>query len=419
MKGLVYGISPLAWATCKWLRYFWPGCLRSRLNGLRLTEIDPPPLPGDEWVRCRTLLGGICGSDLAIIMQRQPPDSFLQSFSTLPCVLGHENVAVVAEAGPAVDAAWVGKRVTVDPGLSCRVRGVEPACPACAAGRFGSCENFGAAGAGRYGLPAGSCMGYCGPLGGTWSGSFVAHESQLIEPPEAMTNRQAVLTDPLACSLHAVLRADLTRAERVLVYGGGMLALGVVWALRAVGWGGKIDVIGRHAHQGEVAEALGADDVLLLPKSNRLRFEAVAQRVGGRAIHARFGNYMLSGGYDVVFECVGRGRTIEEAVKWTRSGGQMVLLSTGHGRGTDLTGVWFGELTVLGVSGRSIEDFRGRRAQPHALAPEQMLSGVADVARLLTHTFRLDEYKAALAAAIDKRTHRSIKVAFDFDGQAQ
>ena len=45
MKGLVYGISPVGWATCKWLRYFWPGCLRSRLNGLQLREMDPPPLP--------------------------------------------------------------------------------------------------------------------------------------------------------------------------------------------------------------------------------------------------------------------------------------------------------------------------------------------------------------------------------------
>ena len=47
-----------------------------------------------------------------------------------------------------------------------------------------------------------------------------------------------------------------------------------------------------------------------------------------------------------------------------------------------------------------------------------MLSGVSDVARLLTHRFSLDDYKPALAAAIDKRAHRSIKVVFDFDGDA-
>jgi hypothetical protein len=32
---------------------------------------------------------------------------------------------------------------------------------------------------------------------------------------------------------------------------------------------------------------------------------------------------------------------------------------------------------------------------------------------LLTHRFPLDAYRDAFAAAVDKRVHRSIKVAFD------
>ena len=138
MKGLVYGPKAWGWVTCKWLRVLWRGCLLSVLNGLSLREMDPPALPGDDWVRCRTLLAGICGSDLAIIDQRQPGDSVLQAFATLPAVLGHENVAVVDEVGPAVDPQWKGRRVCVDPGLPCRVRGIHPPCPSCQAGRFGS-----------------------------------------------------------------------------------------------------------------------------------------------------------------------------------------------------------------------------------------------------------------------------------------
>ena len=419
MKGLVYDLSPVGWATCKWLRLFWPGCLRGRLNGLSVRELPDPPLPGDDWVRCRTLLGGICGSDLGVIMQRQPPDSLLQSFSTFPCVLGHENVSIVEEVGPAVDDSWVGKRVTVDPGLSCRVRGVDPVCSSCADGQYGACQSFGPGGEGSTGLPPGSCLGYCGPLGGAWGEQFVAHRSQLFEPPPGMTNRQAILTDPLACSLHAVLRTDLSRAEHVCIYGSGILGLGIIWALRATGWGGKVDLIGRHPHQAEQAEAFGVDEVLHLPRSKRARFEFIAERTSGRVSRARFGNYMLSGGYDVVFECAGRGSTVEESFKWTRSGGQVVLVSTGHGRGTDLTSVWFSELTVRGVSGRAEEDYRGRRVHTYTLAQELMLSGVADVASLLTHTYPLADYKSALATTAKKRTHRSIKVAFDFGGQAQ
>ena len=414
MKGVVYSLNPAGWVTCWWLKHFWPGCLYTALGGLSLRELPVPPLPGDDWVLCRTVLGGICGSDLGIIAQRQPPDSFLQSFATLPCVLGHENVAIVEAVGPAVDGGWLGKRVCVDPGLPCRVRGIDPPCPSCRAGRFGACESFAAGGEGRYGLPAGSCLGYCGPLGGSWGERFAAHVSQLVAAPEALTDRQAVLTDPLACGLHAVLRAETPEAGRVLVCGAGALGLSVVWALRAIGWSGRIDIAARYGHQGELAEAFGADAVLHLPRRRRERFEAVAARVGGRVTRARFGTCMLSGGYDVVFECVGAPRTLEEAIKWTRAGGRTVMVGTGHGRGTDLTAVWFGELTVIGASGRSDEQFRGRSIHTCRLVHELMLAGAADPTPLLTHTYRLADYKAALTAALDKGRHRSIKVAFEF-----
>ena len=164
------------------------------------------------------------------------------------------------------------------------------------------------------------------------------------------------------------------------------------------------------------AETFGADEVLMLPPRGRDRFDVVAGRVGGRVTRARLGNYMLSGGYDAVFECVGQRRTIEESLKWARSGGQVILLSTGHGRGADMTNVWFGELTVRGVSGRAEETFKGRRIHSYRLTHELMRSGAARVDDLLTHTFGLTEYKAALAAAIDKRAHRSVKVAFRYDG---
>ena len=410
MKGLVYGVNPLGWATCLWLKRLWRGCLLSRLNGLALRELPAPALPTDEWARCRTILGGICGSDLAIIAQRQPPNSFLQSFSTLPAVFGHENVAEVVEIGPAVDPQWLGKRVCVDPALPCKARGIDPPCGPCREGRFGACENFGADGVGEAALPPGTSLGYCAAVGGSWGDSFVAHVSQLIEPPADFTDAQALLTDPLACSLHAALAADLTDAQRVLIYGGGILGLGIVWALRAIGYAGQIDTIARYAHQADFAHDFGADNAGPLPQAKAARFEAVAERTGGRVSRARFGNYMLSGGYDVVFECVGGDRTITESLKWTRAGGQTVMVGTGHGRGADMTTIWFGELTVIGAYGRSIESFRGRRVHTYDLVHE-LMADADGLERLLTHTFDLAEYKAAFAAAMDKAASGSVKVA--------
>ena len=414
VKALFYGINPVGWATCWWLKRFWRGCLLSRLNGLVLREVDPPVLPGGQWVRCRTLLGGICGSDLAVLTQRQPPNSFLQSFTTLPAVMGHENVAVVEEVGPEVEAQWLGKRVCADPALPCRVRGIEPPCRACRAGRFGTCENFSADGEGPVHLPPGTSLGYCAAVGGSWGEFFVAHVSQLVEAPPELTDEQAVLTDPLACSLHAALRADLSDAGSVLIYGAGVLGLGIVWALRAIGFEGKIEVVARHRHQQALAASFGADEVLELPGGHREQFELIAARTGARLTRARFGNYMLSGGYDVVFECVGSSEAIANALKWARARGQVILVSTGHGRDADMTAVWFGELNVVGAYGRSMEDFRGREAHTYRLVHELMASGGAELGALLTHTFDLSDYKAALGTAMHKSACGSVKVAFRF-----
>jgi threonine dehydrogenase-like Zn-dependent dehydrogenase len=275
MKALVYDIKPLGWLACKLLGPFWKGCVRSSLGGLGLREVPAPQLPGADWVRLRTLLGGICGTDLAIIAQKQPPDSILQAFSSMPMLLGHEGVAVVEEAGPAVDRSWLGRRVCVEPTLGCTARGIVPSCPRCEAGEFGACENFGAAGAGKYKLPAGTSIGYNKATGGALGEGFVAHESQLARLDDRISDEMAVLTDPLACSMHAILRAEILggtgvppvsspigsarkRPEethgqdahattKVLVYGAGVLGLGIVTCLRAVGFSGQIDIVGTAA----------------------------------------------------------------------------------------------------------------------------------------------------------------------------
>ncbi|MCK4275996.1 MAG: alcohol dehydrogenase catalytic domain-containing protein, partial [Phycisphaerae bacterium] len=140
MRAVFYHVNPVGWLTCKWLKHLWPGCVLSRLGGVSVRRVDPPELVGDDWVRIRTLLGGVCGSDLAVLAQRHPPGSFLQAYSSMPLMLGHENVGVVSEAGPAVDKDWVGKRVCVEPTLCCSVRGIDPPCPRCQAGEFGACE---------------------------------------------------------------------------------------------------------------------------------------------------------------------------------------------------------------------------------------------------------------------------------------
>ena len=414
MRAIYYRVNPVGWATCKWMRFFWKGCLLTPLNGLSLRDAPVPELPGDDWVRVRTLMGGICGSDLVLIAQKQPPDSILQAYSSLPAVLGHENVAIVEKVGKSVDAGWVGKRVCVEPTLSCRVRGIDPPCRNCLTGHFGACESFGCDAVGTAKIPPGSSIGYNSRTGGSFGEYFVAHCSQLFEVPEKLSDEEAVITDPIACSLHAVLRTDLTDASRVLVYGTGVLGLGLIASLRALNYRGTIHALARSRYLESYASDLGADEFITLPVNPRDRFARISALTGGSVKRARFGNYMLSGGYDVVFECVGSRQSINESLKWTRSRGQVVMVATGHGGRLDITPLWFTELTVLGAYGRGVEDSDGRRIETYKLAHELMVDGKLPVGRLLTHTFSIGDYKKAFEVGLNKYKYEAVKVAFDF-----
>ena len=132
-----------------------------------LAEVDPPALPGADWVRVRVLAGGICGSDLHAIHPDGTGSPTMLPLVGFPMELGHEIGGVVVETGP--DARTpVGTRVAVDPGLYCAPQGLPP-CPACAAGRFSSCRNLNVDGRGfGHGFAAG--------VGGGWSDELVAHD---------------------------------------------------------------------------------------------------------------------------------------------------------------------------------------------------------------------------------------------------
>lgn len=413
MRAVVYDIRPAGWLATALVRPIWPGVRFTRLNGLSLREMPEPSLPGDDWVLCRPLLGGICGTDVSIINQEPRPNSPLQAFGSMPMALGHENVSVVERVGPGVEASWRGRRVCVEPTLCCRVRGIDPPCDRCAAGEFGACENFGAAGGGRYRLPAGTSIGYNAATGGSWGERFVAHVSQLVPVPEELSDEQAVLVDPLACSLHAVLRADLSGAEQVLVYGCGLLGLGVSAMLRAAGFAGRIDAITRRDAPGRRAVALGADEAFALPRDPMERGESIARRTGGTVQPARFGNYLLSGGYDVVFDCVGSADSLADALRWTRARGQIGMVATAREAKLDLTGLWFRELSVFGVYGRQDEHWRGQRRSTYSLVLELLAGGGLDVGRLVTHTFGLTAWRQALRVALNKADHDAVRVVFD------
>jgi threonine dehydrogenase-like Zn-dependent dehydrogenase len=69
-------------------------------------------------------------------------------------------------------------------------------------------------------------------------------------------------------------------------------------------------------------------------------------------------------------------------------------------------------LTIAGIFAYGRAPFRGAEPDIYESSLELLRAdGLAELG-MVTHVFALEEYRAALAAALDKGGHRSIKVAF-------
>jgi L-iditol 2-dehydrogenase len=370
---------------------------------LQFREVPDPPLPGADWVRIGVRLGGICGSDLHTIhLDTSPALSALTSF---PFVVGHENVGTILEAGPGAGGLYVGQRVTVEPTLPCAARGVPP-CENCSAGRYNLCLRTS-----DGHVSPGLMVGACRDTGGSWGETFVSHRSQVLPVPDDVPDEQALLAEPMACALHPLLGAPPAEGSTVLVIGGGVIGQCVIAAVRALGSSARVVALVKHSFQGEMARQLGATDVVQLSRGDGY-YDAVADLVGGILRRPMIGRRVLVGGADLTIECVGSSRSLDDALRLTKPGGQVMLLGLAAVAAVDWTPVWWKELRVTGSYIYGVEHWRGRTAKTMELVLDWMASGTLALGHLVTHRFPLVAYRAALLTAMGKAQSRAFKVAF-------
>ena len=163
-----------------------------------------------------------------------------------------------------------------------------------------------------------------------------------------------------------------------------------------------------------MANRLGADEVFEGKKGDL--FEYVAQMTGGRLYRPLLGKQALVGGADLVYECVGSDESIDNSLRLVRSGGKVVLVGLASvPKRVDWTSIWLKELTIKGSFCYGIENIQGRRTRAFQQALEWMAEGKLDLEPLVTHRFRLEDYKKALATTIHKGRYGVIKSVFTFD----
>lgn len=390
MKALRYDRDPVRFGAARLAGSLRPGT-GARFGPLALADVDRPDLPGDDWVRVRPRLAGICGSDLATIDARS--SRWFEPIVSFPFVPGHE---VVADADD-------GRRVVLEPVLGCVSRGISPTCAACAEGRLGNCELL------AHGhLEPGLQTGYCCDTGGGWSTEMVAHPSQLHDVPDGFEDSDAVMVEPTACAVHGALRARVEPGSTVAVIGAGTLGLLTVAALARWTTPGQVVVAAKHDHQRRWARELGGDlhPVVCGPAELPRAVRRVAQtQVLGPPTR-------LTGGADVTIDCVGSADSITSALAVTRPGGRVVLVGMPGVQRLDLTPLWQRELEVVGAYAYGTETLPdGSRARTFDLATD--LVGAAGLGRLVSATYPLERVNEAMTHAAAAGTRGAVKIAFD------
>lgn len=410
MKALLYRKSIPRYAALKLLGPRFPSLYTSGVAPMALVEMAEPRLPNAGWVRIRPRLAGICGSDLATLCAKGSP--YLAPVTSLPFVMGHELVGVITEVGSEVCRVRAGDRVVIHPALGCKARGIESPCAYCREGRDALCRNVT-----RGAVSSGIQIGYCRDTGGGFSESLVAHESQVYVVPVSLEDRIAVLIEPFACALHGALRANLAPTDSALVIGCGSIGLLTIAALRASGCRARIVAVAKYDHQRRLAKALGADLLLDHRGSVGSRYAAWARELDAEVLPPELGKPLVMGGAAATFDCVASSASIDDGLRFTRSGGAFVLVGMpGIPRGVDWTPMWFKELTVHAAYAYGPERHAGGVRETFDLAIELIERKKKELTGLVGEPFALGDFRAAFAAALNTSASGIAKTTFRIDG---
>lgn len=406
MKAIQFIESVPRYLVSKIIGPFYRPIFWSPLSNLQYPEVADPSLPNENWAKIKVRYGGICASDMNTILLHS--SLALSAFVSFPFTLGHENAGTIAELGSQVKGFREGERVVVDPTLGCQVRGFTRLCPACQRGDTEICARLT-----EGEIAPGFLTGFCRDTGGSWSPYLVAHASQLFKVPSAVNDENALLVEPFAVGLHAVLRNYPQDKETVLIIGAGVIGICIVAALRSLGSKARVIVLAKYPFQEEVVKRYGVDQVIHL---RRDYYQELAQALGATLRQPLLGKPVVIGGADIVYDCVGSGTSLDNGLHFTRSGGKMVLVGlAGMAKGVDWTPIWLNEIDVRGSYIYGTESYRGERIRTFQLALNLMAGGKADLTPLVTHRFRLEDYKPALAAVANKGKSKVIKAVFAFE----
>jgi len=241
-------------------------------------ENIPAPEPGPDDVLVRVHRCGICGTDLS--MTRGGVWDFGRGVQ-----FGHEYAGEVIEVGRNVSRIKVGDNIAVLPSVACGE------CEACRShGNNVLCGES----------PALASVGFAELA------KVPASVATLL--PSTLSMADGALIEPMAISLYGTKMAHIQPGDRVLVLGGGTVALYATYWARRLG-AGRIVVMSRSSRRKDLAIRMGAD-----------AFIPFGDNEVGEVMEA------LGGAPQVVLECVGAEGMLTKAVMHAAQFGRIISL---------------------------------------------------------------------------------------------
>jgi (R,R)-butanediol dehydrogenase/meso-butanediol dehydrogenase/diacetyl reductase len=377
---------------------------RSWLAPIKLVDIPEPVLPSPEWVKIKTAMCGMCGSDVNLIFLKDSPSA--SPFTSFPCILGHELCGEIVEVGNKTGKLKIGDKVTIAPHLNCPTREIEPMCPTCQSGRSGNCENYA-----EGSLSPGMFTGICADTSAGFAEYLVAHKSQVFVLPDDMSKKTGAMIEPLAVALQAVLDNVPQSGEQVLVIGAGVIGNLIVQTIRALDIDCSITVFEPSGFQAEIARTSGADNVI---EKGDL-FRQASDITGARSYTPMLGKDILMGGFSRLFDTVGNSSTLNSGLRCLATGGVLSLVGIGHNVSFDPTPLWLKLQTIKGVFSYGHVQHNQKNQHIFDIAIDLADKGKVQLESMVTHTFTLEQFSEMIEINLSKGANQAMKTAVSFD----
>lgn len=195
--------------------------LQIRGGEVSFTEDHPEPVPREGETIVRTLLAGVCNTDLEIV----------RGYMGFEGVFGHELLGVVEHGPPSLR----GKRVVAEINYACG------ACDWCARDLGRHCPNR-------------TVMGILNQ-DGAFAERVAVPVANLHRVPDAVPDEAAVFAEPLAAAFEIREQLTVDATTEALVLGDGKLGLLVAMVLKHAG--ADVRLVGRHPDHLSIAHVKG------------------------------------------------------------------------------------------------------------------------------------------------------------------